>query len=376
MHNHNSLLLPTLLLSIKNFLVCSFLFFLPIYFTSIGFSGLKIGILLSVFAFTSLVSSSLSGLFSDRYPIKYLSAVSFGFLTAYLLGLSTTKNFWLTLALFFMGGLGNNSIDISLTSFALKVIEKKDAGTRLGIFNATKTIAAGLGALLGGLLLAKVAFTKVFLLLALSFFVTIVGTIFIKKIGTFRYSIEHYRGDLWGKEIFRFITLIFIFTLHWGAEGTSYSLLLKENFGLSQQALAWYIGTVWLVFGYFIFYVGRNITETTPFRKIIYPGLVLSGLGHILFTYPFIPFSYLFRLVHEFGDAAFEMFLVIGIHRYFPSERIGGTSGVVLTVTVAGRLVGSLIFGPVGDLFGYQYPFIISGILTLFCLPIANRFKR
>ena len=370
---NSSIVLPTVLLSLKNFLVFSILFYLPLHFSDMGFSGLEIGVLLSTFAITSFASSFLAGLLSDRFPVRYLSSISFFLLMIYLISFSLTENFWIILASFFVGGLGNNIADISLTSFVLKVTEKKDSGKRLGVFTTVKTLASGLGALTGGLMLAHLAFKNVFMVLAFIFFITIVFTLLVRKIGTFRYSLEHYRGDLWKKEVFFFTLLIFVFTMHWGAEGTSYSLLLKENFGLDQNSLALYIGTIWLFFGMFIYYISRKIQDTTTLKRIIYPGIVLSGAGHILFVIPSLPVSYLFRLVHEFGDAAFEMFLLVGIHRYFPTERIGGTSGVVLTVTIAGRLVGSLVFGPMGDLWGYQYPFIISGILTLTCLLIVKQ---
>ena len=370
---NNSILLPTVLLSLKNFLVFSILFYLPLHFSDMGFSGLQIGILLSIFAITSFASSFLAGLLSDRFPVRYLSSISFFLLMVYLISLSLTENFWIILASFFIGGLGNNIADISLTSFVLKVTEKKGSGKRLGVFTTVKTLSSGLGALTGGLLLSHLAFKHVFMVLAVLFFTTIVFTLLVRKIGTFRYSLEHYKGDLWKKEVFFFSMLIFVFTMHWGAEGTSYSLLLKENFGLDQSSLALYIGTVWLFFGMFIYYISRKIQDTTSLKRIIYPGILLSGAGHILFVIPSLPVSYLFRLVHEFGDAAFEMFLLVGIHRYFPTERIGGTSGMVLTVTIAGRLVGSLVFGPIGDLWGYHYPFIISGILTLMCLLIVKQ---
>ncbi len=376
MKNNSSVTLPTSILSIKNFLVNSIVMFLPLYFANIGFSGWQIGILLSVFAVTSLFSSAITGFSSDRYPIKYLSVFSFALLIIYTFGLSTTKNFWVILILFFIGGLGNNISEISLTSFVMKIIDKKKSGKKLGIFNSITTIASGLGALTAGLLIAKIKFTDVFLLLALLFLATILFTIFIKKIGTFKYSIGHYKGDLWKKEIILFIIIIFIFTLHWGAEGTSYALLLKDNFSLGQTALGWYIGTAWIFFGVFMYFISKPIDKDKFLSKTLYWGLLLSGIGHILFVYPNIIYSYLLRLIHEFGDAAVYMFLFVAMHRHFPSERIGGTSGVILTVTVLGKFLGSLIFGPMGDIFGYHYPFIISGILTLLCLGIAYFYIR
>lgn len=372
--NNNSVILPASILSIKNFLVNSIALFLPIYFVSIGFSGLQIGILISVFAVTSLISSSLVGFFSDRYPIKYLSVFSFSLLIIYSFGLSTTKNFWIIFILFLLGGLGNNISEISLTSFVFKIIEKKRAGKKLGIFNSITTIASGLGALIGGLLLAKINFTNIFALLALLFFLAILFSLFIKKIVIFRYSIQHYKGDLFKPEILFFIIIIFVFTLHWGAEYTSYALLLKNNLNLDQTVTGLYLGSAWIIYGIFIYFVSRHVDKDTFLSKTLYLGLVLSGLGHILFIYPNIFYSYLFRLMHEFGDAAIYMFLFLGMHRHFPSERIGGTLGLVLAVTIAGRFLGSLIFGPIGDLFGYHYPFIISGILTLLCLIIAYNY--
>jgi len=370
-NNTASILTPTLIISAKNFLVFSILFYLPLYFAGLGFSGLRIGLLLSLFAITSLFSSFLAGLLSDRLPVRYLSACSFFLLIICFVTLSRVDHFWIMAACLFIGGLGNNIADLSMTSFVLKVSDRREGGARIGIFNCMKQLASGIGALSGGLLIAELPFQKVFFLLGCAFFLPIVLALLLKKITTFSYSLGHYRGDLRKKEIIFFLMLVFVFTLHWGAEGTSYSLLLKEGFSLSQRAIAWYMGSIWILFSLFIFGISRTIKESTPLHWIIYPGLLLSGTGHILFTYPSLPLSYLFRLVHECGDAAFEMYLMVGMHRYFPLERLGGTSGVVLTVTLAGRLLGSLIFGPMGEHYGYHYPFILSGVMTLLCLPLV-----
>jgi MFS family permease len=372
----NPLILPTTIISIKNFLTNSVIFFLPIYFANIGFSGFQIGIILSVFAVTSLLSSVLIGLFSDRYPVKYLSIISFMLLTVYTFGLSTSKNFWIILLLFTLGGLGNNISNISLTSFVLKLIKRKNAKRKLGIFNSTIQVISGIGALVGGLFIAKTNFTNIFLTLSILFLITTIFSFFIKKIDTFKYSIEHYKGDLWKKEIIYFIIIIFIFTLHWGAEGTSYALLLKNNFKLSQTSLSLYLGSMWILYGFLIYFVSRFSKKQVFTSKILYTGLILSGLGHIAFVYPTVFYSYTLRLVHELGDAILFMFIYLGIHFHFPSERIGGTSGAILTITVLGRFVGSFIFGPIGDIYGYQYPFIISGILTLLCLIVAVKYTQ
>jgi len=70
------------------------------------------------------------------------------------------------------------------------------------------------------------------------------------------------------------------------------------------------------------------------------------------------------------------MFLYIGMHRHFNPKRIGGTSGVILTVMIIGKLLGSMVYGPMGDYFGYEWPFIVSGILTILTIFIALKYFK
>lgn len=367
----NTATIPTTIISTKNFLINSIAFFLPLYLVDIGLSGFQIGLLLSIFAITSLISSSFAGLFSDRYPVRHITAFSFIFLVVYFTGLYWTINFWILVILFFIGGLGNRFSDIAVTSFILKTTNNKNTGKKLGAFDSIKTVSSGIGALIGGLLLVKIKFTNLFLFLALLFFVLTLFTFFIKRIETFKYSLKNYKGDLFRKEILIFMVLIFTFAIHWGAESTSYALFLRENLGLSQAGNALFIGTIWILYGIMIYFVGTKVKDNSNLKKLIYVGLILSGLGHILFTYPNIYSSYIFRLIHELGDAAFELFLLIGIFRHFPTGRLGGDSGVILTVTVAGKFLGSILFGWLGDFLGYEWPFIVSGLLNLACLALA-----
>ena len=59
------------------------------------------------------------------------------------------------------------------------------------------------------------------------------------------------------------------------------------------------------------------------------------------------------------------------IARLFKVERIGGSASLILLTTTLGTFAGSLIFGPLGSHFGYQWPLILSGTISLALLPLA-----
>ena len=77
--------------------------------------------------------------------------------------------------------------------------------------------------------------------------------------------------------------------------------------------------------------------------------LVFSGTGHILMTYPWLPWSFAMRALHGFGDG---LILAVGtyttISRLFHVERIGGSASLMSLTTTLGVLTGSLLFGAFG----------------------------
>jgi predicted MFS family arabinose efflux permease len=54
-----------------------------------------------------------------------------------------------------------------------------------------------------------------------------------------------------------------------------------------------------------------------------------------------------------------------GMAKSFSIERIGGNISIILLTLTAGNFIGSMIFSKIGAMSGYEYPFIISGIILI-----------
>jgi predicted MFS family arabinose efflux permease len=59
------------------------------------------------------------------------------------------------------------------------------------------------------------------------------------------------------------------------------------------------------------------------------------------------------------------------IARLFHVDRVGGNSSLISLITTLGVFAGSLMFGPLGAHYGYAWPLIISGAISLALLPVA-----
>ncbi len=119
--------------------------------------------------------------------------------------------------------------------------------------------------------------------------------------------------------------------------------------------------------------ISKNINRIKT-KYILLFALFVSGSGHILMTIKNPVISALFRIYHEAGDAAMFFFVYYGLTKLFDLKRIGGNAGIfAFTGTLAGSL-GALVFGPIGEKFGYEWPLIISGSTCLLAFLIALPF--
>ncbi|MBU0530831.1 MAG: MFS transporter, partial [Nanoarchaeota archaeon] len=164
---------------------------------------------------------------------------------------------------------------------------------------------------------------------------------------------------------------------HWGAESTSYGLFLQNNLGLDIFMVSLYSAFAIIPLALTSYYFGKRIDKKgMNMRNLFAAGLIISGVFHILHTVPIPWLSFIFRLGHEAGDGIAFIAVFFWISKLFSKNRIGGDSSLMFTVMLLGQVVGSLVFGPLGQLMGYHIPLIISGFTNILCAVLLVIFVR
>ncbi len=363
--------LPVGLLAVKEFLFGLTFFYLPIYLLSIGMTGFEMGVLVSIFTITALFGSFITGYLCDRINIRYLMIFSLFIISIYYFSLTVFSSFVLLLILFFLGGLGNNVINLVISSFVLKSADNKKKGNYIGFFHSLKVVGSAAGILAGGFLIDTVSFSSTFKISGLLFLVLLVLSFFVGKISFSYQPLLKYSKDFFKTKVLFLCLIVFLFTLHWGAEGTVYSLFLVNNLGLTTTSAGIFMAIPIFFLALFSYLAGKKIDTGIKPSTILFIGLLLSGFGHIVLVYPVVLVSFFARIVHEIGDALLLIFIYVSIYKLFPKSRVGGLTGAVTTVMIFGSFLGSLVFAPLGTIVGYGWPLAISGIILLFTLVIV-----
>ena len=68
--------------------------------------------------------------------------------------------------------------------------------------------------------------------------------------------------------------------------------------------------------------------------------------------------------------------MLFGILVLFKKSEIGGLNALFCLVMNIGVFCSALVFGPIGEHFGYHMPLIISGFSSLLAVPLVMYFKK
>lgn len=343
----------------------SVLFLLPLHFVRIGFNGWQIGIIVSLLSVAPLLSTFPAGWVNDRVSIT--GAVRAAFLADGLLLalLAATRSFPVVCAAFFLLGVANSVLDVSLASLTYKDETAIDQNRKYGLYVFWLGLGAVFGIAGGGLLVQKADFRVMLLLFAA---ILAVSAAFVRGLDGGRFhltGLKDYGRDILRPKTLLFLVFVFFIGLHWAVEGTVYAPFLERRFGLTTLGSSLYMaaGLLFLPVGAIL--VGRRKFEPAKNRRLLFGSMVLSGAGLILSTAGPVGLSLGFRFVHDFGDGATGALVVLTISRLFEKKSVGGSAALVLAVQILAKMFGAMTLAPLGFRYGLQWPFLVAGALLL-----------
>lgn len=350
---------------IRKFVINSVLFFTPLYFLSLGWTGWRMGLAVSAFAFAPILVSFPTGIVNDRFAIKGVIRSAILAQAAVIAALAWTRTFPLAVALFLLLGVTNNALDVSVNSLYYKDETKIDQNRKYGLFAFWMALGMSVGVLASGALSQLSGFRAVYLADAA---VLSAGLLFLGRLDHEKFEavpLRAYGRSLARPKTFLFSVFVVVLALHWGLETTIYSPFLRSYFGLSDLNLALYITIPFLCLALTALAFSRLRFDEALNRKLVPLAMLMSGAGLILMVRPNVYASLAFRILHEVGDGLLAALVVLYISRLFERRTIGGSAGLLLALQVAGHAVGALFFSSLGARAGLPAAFTVAGVILV-----------
>ena len=345
--------------------ITTVLFLAPLHFLKIGFTGLQIGALISVWAVAPLLMSFPIGWINDRVSMAGVVRVGLLVQALCLAALAFVGSFSLTAALFLIAGAANNALDVSLQSLFYKDETEMDQNRKYGRYAFWMNFGPAVGVLSGAIFVQMGGYRTMLLVFAAVSFLDILAVGGLSGQKFHAVSMRDYGRDLLRRRTLGFVVFVFLLAVHWAVEGTVYSPFLEKNLGLTGIRTPLYIGAGLLVMAFSALYFGGAEFRPARNKRRMFLAMGVSGAGLMLMTLPPPALSFGFRVVHEAGDGALSVLIAVFISRLFAKQSIGGSAGLVLSVQILGQMVGGLLLTPLGFRYGLAIPFLVGGGLLI-----------
>ncbi|MFH0836127.1 MAG: MFS transporter, partial [Candidatus Micrarchaeota archaeon] len=338
-------------------------FFLPVYLQGLGFNGLEIGFLVGLTSIAAIFAAFPAGLLNDLFSARAVLVFALILGVVFFLAVAFSSVFWLMALLFLAFGVSRMAFFTTLETILLKAKQPGAEGKKFGVFGLWRYVGCGLGVVIGGAALFALDFRLTFAGIAVLLAALLLPAFYTGKKIKADFQLSDY-GKGFTLKTALFALVLFLFSLHWGAETTSYALYLKGGLGLNAVLSGVYMGIPIVILGVATFYAGKRIDKNLSFKTLFLLGILLSGAGQVLMVNPDVGVSFFWRVIHEIGDGLFVLTEFIWISLLFESRKMGGSYGVLTTIMMLGSFAGALIFGPMGQELGYGTPLVVSGLIV------------
>jgi MFS family permease len=356
---------------------------LPLFARSFGVGYGAAGLLISVFAFTRLVTGPIAGPLVDRFGERASAAtgVTIVGVSSLLTGLAQT--YPLAVAFRGAGGVGSALLFTSLTSYLMKTVPKDRMGRTLGLFYGSFNLGVIAGAPLGGIIAEHFGLASPLFFYAGLLFVA--GAMYMWLVRNpapaVKASAEGEGGPPGGmKQLLRrraFLTTIFLnFSYLWmiaAVFDTLVPLFGQEGLSMSPGAIG-AIFSVALATELAVLYPAGSAADRLGRRPVVIPSMaalaiLVSTLG--LAPNPLILGGLMAFLGVASGYAGVPPGAMLA--DVAPGERTGTAVGLFRFAGDVGFVLGPLVAGFAASAFGFRIAFWIAAIPIALGLILAVR---
>lgn len=345
---------------------------LPVYASSVGATGLWLGVIFAGFSFSRLILMPIIGRISDKQNKKKLIIVGLLLYTIISLLYIFASNVYLLTGVRMLHGLASVMVIPIVMAFVGETSAKGEEGSRMGGINTSRSLGRGFGPLIGGALYAAFGMSSVFLVMAgLSAFAFLMALFFLPDSNNLKVqnNVLSYRHVLksvkiQGLFLYRFVRainlgVVFVFLPLFA---TSINLSIFE-IGILVSSIIFINALLQKPFGILADKIDRS--------NLIIFGLIFSSLPlfFIPFTNNFIEIIFVCSFI-GIGRAISmpaSMALTVEIGRKIG---MGFAMGLLSTAMGIGMITASLTSGILLDFFGINLPFYFAGIINISVAPI------
>ncbi len=149
--------------------------------------------------------------------------------------------------------------------------------------------------------------------------------------------------------------------------------LMRAELGASSAQVGWVVTGYSLAYAIGVPLYGR-ISDFFGVRRVFTVGLLGFAAGGVICALaPSFAILVLGRIVQGVGGAAVPALASVAVAKVLPPGQRGSALGVVASSVGIGAVVGPIVGGAVGQLFGWRALFVGSLVLMLALIPIARR---
>lgn len=351
---------------------------LPVYASSVGATGLWLGIIFAGFSFSRIFLMPIVGRISDKQNKKKLIIVGLLLYTIISLLYIFASNVYLLTGVRMLHGLASVMVIPIVMAFVGETSAKGEEGSRMAGINTSRSLGRGFGPLIGGALYAAFGMSSVFLVMAgLSAFAFLMALFFLPDNNNLKVqnNVLSYRDVLKSVKIRGLLLYRYVRAINLGVVFV-FLPLFAISINLSIFEIGILVSSIIFINAILQKPFGILADKTDRLNLIIF-GLIFSSLP--LFIIPFtnnfieIIFVCSFIGVGRAISMPASMALTVEIGRKIG---MGFAMGLLSTAMGIGMITASLTSGILLDAFGINLPFYFAGIINILAAPIIYVFIK